>query len=408
MQVNYPYSIDPLYNVSGDNCLGFSDEDRLVFDSILEMSNKSFGPLYLESEQTGKLPDTVIPTMREYGLFGCCYPESMGGSGMTNVQQALIAKALGVTAPSTSILASIHWLSSKLFLQYAAEDLLQQFGSKFASGELILVFALTTPEAGSNPRLMRCTSVPEIRAGGNGYLINSSKTFISNAKLANYAVIVVKHENQNKFNMFLLDLSLPGVTISPPMKKIGQNSSYTSEVKLEDVWVPEAMRLGKEGDGWNGVTNLRSGRLNICGQNIGGTYACFAKAWEYAHQRELDGGEGRKTVLVADKPAIQNYFHDAYVDLARMDEAVFRAAMLYDQDPNSVETIRAITRAKSWVPETGLRHMNNMLQVFGGMGIMEETEIGIYWGSNRVTDIYEGSKEVMKDLNYRYLVDAMG
>ena len=388
MEIRYPHALDFSYPE-------LTNEERLIFDQTLQFGLSNIAPHVENWDEEHIFPREVAELLAEAGFFGSTFPEEMGGSNLSMTMQYMISKAFGFVCPAVVVMLAVHNnLAGSVFVKEGSPEQHEKYGADFASGKKRLCFGLTEPGAGSNPRLINGSSVKHSNKGEPGYLINTTKIFISAAILADYMITVVKLEGDpRKFNVFLVDLKAEEVTVSEPIRKMGMHDSLTSEVHIENLWLPESARIGEEGEGWKAVQNLISGRINVCGQASGMAYASYALAKPYADQRVLDDRADSLT-HVSDMPAMQAMFANAARELSVMDFLGLRAAREYDFGNDRMRLLHFVHQAKAYIPKAAQAVIDDMLQTQGGFGYTAEAHFERYWRAVRVLRIYEGPDEV--------------
>ncbi|HCL72436.1 MAG TPA: acyl-CoA dehydrogenase, partial [Gammaproteobacteria bacterium] len=221
--------------------------------------------------EEGKLPEDILEEMKALGLFGLTIPEEYGGLGLTMEEEILVAIALGRTSPAfRSIMGTNNGIGSAAVVFNGTEAQKQKYLPKYASGEWISCFCLTEPDAGSDAASLKTSAVRD----GDHYILNGTKRYITNAKVAHTFNVMARTDPENKgargISSFIVERDTPGITLGSVDKKMGQSGSMTCDVIFEDCRVPADNLIGEEGEGFiTAMKVLDRGRLHISGVSVG-------------------------------------------------------------------------------------------------------------------------------------------
>ncbi len=261
--------------------------------------------------ENDRVPDAVIDEMKEMGLFGMSIPEEHGGLGLTMEEEVLVAFELGRTSPVfRSALGTNNGIGSQAIIMFGTDEQKRRYLPRLANGDIIGSFALTEPEAGSDAGSVRTTA----RRDGDGYVINGTKRFITNAPKAGvfsvFARTDVNVPGAKGISAFLVPAGLPGIEIGQPEKKMGQHGTYVSDVVFTDVRVGrDALLGGVEGQGFKAAMQvLDRGRLHISAVCVGVANRLIADSVAYANQRKQFGRP------ISDFQLIQAMLADSYAE----------------------------------------------------------------------------------------------
>src|SRR5579859_3883912 len=238
------------------------------------------------------LPPEILADMRALGLFGLSIPEEFGGLGLTMSEEALVAFELGQTSPAfRSIIGTNNGIGSQGVIMDGTEAQKRRYLPRLASGEIIASFALTEPDAGSDAASLKTTA----RRDENGWVLNGTKRFITNAPEASLFTVMARSDPANKgaggISAFLVEAPNPGLKLGKPDRKMGQRGAHTCDVIFEDCQVPaDALLGGKEGQGFKTAMKvLDRGRLHIAAVCVGVAERLLADSLAYAIERKQFG-----------------------------------------------------------------------------------------------------------------------
>ncbi len=358
-----------------------------------EMANRFFSsellPHYDKWEKQEIVDRSAWEKSGEAGLLCASIPEEYGGAGGTYAHEAVIAEALGHVGIDAFGLALHNSIVAPYILHHGSEEQKQKWLPRMASGELIGAIAMTEPGAGSDLQGIRTTAVKD----GNHYLINGSKTFITNGQHANLIIVVVKTDAlkgaKGTSLMILETEDLDGFRRGRNLDKIGLKANDTSELFFDDVRIPTSNMLGaEEGLGFfQLMQELPQERLLIANQAICAIERALALTVDYVKERKAFG----KSVMD---------FQNTQFKLAELKTEATIARVFVDNcvtqhlEGNLDQTTASM--AKYWVTDLQCKVMDECLQLHGGYGYMNEYPIARMFRDARVQRIYGGTNEIMK------------
>ena len=398
-----------MYSIKIGRKIKQSKEDKglimLAYDADLELFRDNFRrfmkdhiePHYAQWEREGKIPRSIWSMLGENGFLCVDMPEEYGGYGVsTHYSLMLIEESAraGYSALSTGM--SCHSeIAAPYILHIATEEQKQQWLPKMVSGEVVGAIGMTEPGAGSDLQAMRTSAILQ----GNHYILNGSKTFISNGQHADLVVLAVKTDPQARakgVSLMLVDAHLDGFKKGTNLEKIGLHSQDTSELFFDNVHVPKGQLLGQTGQGFAYLMQeLPRERTAIAATALGAIRGSIDVTIQYVKERQAFG------------QAISQFQNTRFVlAQAKIDElatAAFyeRNVELYMQGKLDVETAAAL---KSFATDMQMKVADNLLQLFGGYGYMTEYPISRFFVDARIQRIYGGTNEIMKEIVARGMV----
>lgn len=361
-----------------------------------ELGKKVIEPL-VPSMEAGEFPESAIKAMADAGLMSLVVPEEYGGPGCTYTDLAMAMQTLGYYNLLLGALPNLSNNNLMLpLMRYATEEQKSTWIPRIAGGEMC-AFALTEPDAGSDNFNMRTRAV----AQGDDFIVNGHKCFISDADRSDmmllFAVTGELDVPKREVSAFLLDRSLyKGITFGPPEKTMGMRGSVVNDIFFDDVRVPKACMLGKQGEGFLiAMTGLNPGRICAASLAIGGARRAVDEAVKHVKARKMFG----KTLSAMQNTQFVLADCKAKIDCAQA--MVLQAVTLLDQNK---EDATLCCEVKYMATEYAKEIIDKCLQLFGGYGYINEYVIEHLYRDIRITTIAEGASEVCKHV----IAKAMG
>ena len=345
----------------------------------------------------GRLPDDILEEMKALGLFGLTIPEEYGGLGLTMEEEILVSIALGRTSPAfRSIMGTNNGIGSAAVVFNGTEEQKQKYLPKYASGEWISCFCLTEPEAGSDAASLKTTAVRD----GDHYVLNGTKRYITNAKVAHTFNVMARTDPDNKgargISSFIVERDTPGITLGSVDKKMGQAGSMTCDVIFEDCRVPAENLIGEEGEGFvTAMKVLDRGRLHISGVSVGVAERLIHDSLEYALQRKQFGKP------IAEQQLIQGMLADSQTETYAAKCMTLETARKRDSGENvSTES----SACKLFATEMVGRVADRAVQIHGGAGYMSEYAVERFYRDVRLFRLYEGTSQIQQGIIARNMM----
>ena len=373
--------------------------DQLV-DIVERFVRERLIPAEDEVANNNKVPDAIIDEMKELGLFGMTIPEEYGGLGLTMEEEIHVAMALGHTSPAfRSILGTNNGIGSAAVVFDGSEEQKQKFLPRYASGEWIGCFCLTEPDVGSDAAALKTTA----RREGDHYLLNGTKRYITNAPQADLFTVFARTNPDEKggrgVSAFLVDASLPGITLGPKNRKMGQQGAHVCDVIFDDCRVPASSIIGgrdKLNRGFaTAMKTLDRGRLHISALAVGCASRLIQESLDFASQRQQFGQS------IAQFQMIQAMLADSKAESYAAQCMVMDAARKRDAGAN-VSTEASCS--KLFASEMVGRVADRAVQIHGGAGYMEEYAVTRFYRDVRLFRIYEGTSQIQQTIIARNML----
>ena len=373
-----------------------NDSQRMVREAAREFVRGQVTPHARDWERDGRFPAGVLAAMGENGFLGMTVPESLGGAGLDYVSYALALMEVAAGDGALSTLMSVQNAPVCAILANEATPAQQaRYLTALASGRMIGAFALTEPQAGSDAAQLRLRA----RRIDGGYRLDGTKQFITSGAIAGVVITFAVTDpaaGKRGISAFLVPASSPGLRVAAIERKSGQRASDTAQLAYEDVFVPEDLRIGAEGEGYRiALANLEAGRIGIAAQCVGMARAALDHALAYAQDRQAFGKP------LAAHQAMLFRLADMATEVEAGQQLVLAAAAARDAGE---PCLQLACMAKLFASEMAERVCSAAVQVFGGYGYVEDFPVEKIWRDVRVCQIYEGTSDVQRMLIGRGLV----
>ncbi len=367
---------------------------RFVQDRLMPAEN--------DVEEHDEVPADIVSDMKQLGLFGLSIPEEYGGIGLSMAQECEVAYELGHTALAfRSVVGTNIGIGSQGILMDGTEAQKARYLPRIASGELIVSFALTEPDAGSDAAALKTHGEKE----GDDYLLSGCKRFITNASRAGAFTLMARTDGPGAggISAFIVPVNLPGLSLGKPDKKMGQRGTKTSDVMLDNVRVPAANIIGGvPGRGFKTAMKvLDRGRLHVSALACGMADRILRESVAYAQQRRQFGQR------IGDFQLVQAMLADGQAELLAGWSLVQDSARSYDaktfgqSDPDV--SMRA-SCAKMFTTEMVGRVADRGVQIHGGAGYINEYKVERFYRDVRLLRLYEGTTQIQQLIIGKHLM----
>ncbi len=383
----------------------FTDHQKLIRDTVRQFMDTEVRPVVKDLERAEEFPLDVLKKIAELGCCGMLTPEEWGGPGLDTLSYVLMIEEVArvYTAMSTALSVTNSAVQIPLY-EFGSDAQKQKYLKRLASGEILGSFCLTEAAAGSDAAGIQATA----KRDGEIYKLSGAKTWVTNGSVAGLFIIFAKTNpeaggvdrsavaGKNAITAFLVEPSFKGFQVGRHEDKMGQRSSPSVEILLNDCEVPVANRLGEEGQGLKiALSALDGGRIGIAAQAVGLAQGALDESIKYAKQRRAFG----KTI--SDFQAIQWMIADMQTELEAARGLVYHAACLEDSGKPMGS---AASKAKLYASEMVNRVAYRAVQIHGSLGYSRETDVERMYRDARVITIYEGTSEVQRMIIARDLL----
>jgi alkylation response protein AidB-like acyl-CoA dehydrogenase len=359
-----------------------------IRDLARDFAQERLAPGAAKRDRESLFPREELKEMGELGLLGMLVPEAYGGSDTGVIAYAAALEEIAAGDGPCSTIMSVHSsVGCVPILKFGNDDQRQRFLPKLASGEWIGGFALTEPQAGSDASNLKTRACRD----GDHYVLDGAKQFITSGK--NGQVIIVfavtdPDAGKKGITAFIVPTDTPGYEVIRVEEKLGLHSSDTCQIAFSGMRIPDELRLGEEGEGYRiALANLEGGRIGIAAQAVGMARAAFEAARDYARERSAFGKP------IVEHQAVGFRLADMATRIEAARQLVFHAASLREA---GLPCLSEASMAKLFASEMAERVCSDAIQIHGGYGYMADYPVERIYRDVRICQIYEGTSDVQR------------
>ncbi|MBC7630903.1 acyl-CoA dehydrogenase family protein [Aeromicrobium sp.] len=380
----------------------FTEEQRDFRSALRTLVDNDIIPVANEWERSGRYPTEIVEKLKTMGLFGITTPEQYGGMAVDKVTFTLVYEELARGWMGIAGILGSHNLSCWMIDRHGTTEQKDRWLPRLATGEARTGIGLTEPGAGTDLQGISTTA----RRDGDVYVVNGTKTWITNARHADVLPVLVKTDpaaspRHRGMSLLLIDTKTPGFEVQRDLGKLGYKGTESCEILMTDVRVPVTDLLGgAEGLGMKqALSGLEIGRLNIAGRSVGIAQASYDAALKYAREREAFGKP------IADFQAIQLKLADIATQLQAARLMTYWAAAKAD---TGARVDMEAGMAKYFASETAITASLEAMRVHGGYGYSTEFDVERYYRDAPLMSIGEGTNDIMRTIIAKSLVSGSG
>jgi acyl-CoA dehydrogenase len=380
-----------------------TDEQQMIVDTVRSFVETEIYPHENEVERTGHVPpelgQEIARKCKEIGFFGCNMPEEVGGAGLDHTSFTLVERELG----RGSMALTVFFGRPSGILMACEGEQREKYLCPAVSGEKFDALAMTEPDAGSDVRGMKCFA----RKDGDDWVVNGTKHFISHANIADFVIVFIATGEEDTprgkkklITCFLVDRGTPGFEIREGYNSVSHRGYKNCILNFDECRLPSSQILGKVHKGFDIANDwLYATRLTVAATSVGRARRAFDYALNYAAERKQFGKPIGANQGVSFKLA------DMITEIDAADLLTLSAAWRLDQ---GLPSNREIASAKVYATEMLARVTDEAIQIFGGMGLMDDLPLARFWRDARVERIWDGTSEIQRHIISRDLLRPLG
>ena len=376
----------------GPDPFALTTEERQIRDTVREFAQRELAPTVAQRDEEERYDRSLFERMASLGLTGLPYPEEYGGAGMGTFAWILACEEIAAADMGMAISLSVH------ILAFGTDEQKHRFLPPMTAGRHLGAFALTEPGAGSDAAALSLLA----ERTDEGYALSGSKIWITNGQESEVTIVfatVDRSRGRDGITAFVVERETPGFRVAGYERKMGIRDSVSAELVFEQALVPEANRLGAEGDGLKvALSALGAGRISIAAACVGLARSALEAAGRYALQRSQFGR------AIADQEMVQAMLADAAtrIDASRL--LTWRAARIRDAGgpinaPSSM--------AKMFASDTAMQVTTDAVQIYGGAGYSRDNPVERMMRDAKGAQIYEGTNQIHRLIVAQHLLDAL-
>ncbi len=382
---------------------GLTDEQEMIVSTVRSFVENEIYPHEALVERTGEVPAEIAAEIKrktiELGFYACNFPQSVGGAGLSHLEFALVERELG-----RGSMALNHFFGRPQNILMACQgDQIEQYLMPAVRGERMDALAMTEPDAGSDVRGMKCTA----QRDNGDWVLNGTKHFISGADHADFVIVfVATGEEQTtagakkKITTFLVDRGTPGFTIRDGYRSVSHRGYKNMILEFDNCRLPDTQVLGEVGGGFAVMNEwLYATRITVATMSVGRARRVFDLMHHYAAERKQFGQPIGKFQGVAFQLA------DSITEIDAADHLTLASAWRLD---HGLPANREIASAKLYATEMLSRVTDRAIQIYGGMGLMDDLPLERFWRDARVERIWDGTSEIQRHIIARDLLRPLG
>jgi butyryl-CoA dehydrogenase len=369
-----------------------TEQQRLIRDSVRDFAREQLAPHAATWDRENTFPRDALRGLGDLGVLGMVTPDAHGGAGADFVSLAVAIEEVAAGDGATSTVVSVqNSVVCGPINAFGTEAQKQKYLTRLATGEWLGCFCLTEPHVGSDAGALRTSAKKE----GDSYVLNGVKQFITTGKHAEIAIVfaVTDHAAAKRgISAFIVETGapnhVPGFIVARIEDKLGQHASDTAQLLFEDLRVPAANLLGREGEGYKiALANLEGGRIGIAAQCVGMARAAFEAALAYANERQTFG----KAII--EHQAVNFRLADMATRIEAARQLIWHAASLKDA---GLPCLKEASMAKLFASEMAEHVCSDAIQIHGGYGYVNDFPVERIYRDVRVCQIYEGTSDIQR------------
>jgi alkylation response protein AidB-like acyl-CoA dehydrogenase len=372
-----------------------SPDQEMIRDAVRDFAQRELWPHAARWDKEHHFPKDVHQGLAALGAYGICVPEDLGGAGLDYLTLALVLEEIAAGDGGTSTAISVtNCPVNAILMRYGNAAQQQRWLKPLAQGEMLGAFCLTEPHVGSDASALRTTATRD----GDEYVLNGVKQFITSGKNGHVAIVIAvtdKGAGKKGMSAFIVPTSASGWVVARLEEKLGQHSSDTAQIVLEQCRIPAENLIGQEGEGYKiALSALEGGRIGIAAQSVGMARSALDFAIQYAKERQSFGK------VIFDHQAVGFRLAEGATQLEAARQLIWHAASLRDADR---PCLREAAMAKLFASEVAERVCSLAIQTLGGYGVVNDFPVERIYRDVRVCQIYEGTSDVQKIIIQRAL-----
>lgn len=375
-----------------------NDEQKDIQRAAWEFADGEFDrDLAIELDRTQTFPRDLVRKGAKLGFVGIHYPEDLGGQGYGTVEHVLVCEQFCRKDSGIGPCFEMAAFGNELLIGYGSDELKKEWIPRIVTGECMSAGAFTEPNHGSDILSVDTTA----KRDGDEYVINGTKTFISNASLCDYVVLLVMTDPGAKpsykgMSIILVESNRPGFVAESVGQKMGNHMASTCEISLKDVRVPISNLIGEEGRGFYQLLSFfEETRVHVASQALGMAVGAYERAVDHVKKREQFGQR------IADFQVTQHKIADMATKIEAARLVVHKAAWVLDQGDHNPALVGM---AKNLASRAAVEVCDEAIQLMGGYGYLTDNEVERFYRDARIMEIWEGTKEIQKNIIARELL----
>ncbi|PSP84638.1 acyl-CoA dehydrogenase [Halobacteriales archaeon QS_1_68_17] len=375
-----------------------TEEQRQIRDEVRRFAENEVAPVATEHDRREKFPHEVVEKAAEMGLTGANIPLEYGGVGYSTLEVALITEELFAVDPGIGLSISATSFGSDAIVEFGTDEQKERYLEPVAAGDAIMGAAISEPDTGSDVSSVSTTA----RKDGDEWVLDGNKMWITNGSVGDFFVVMCETDpdaegRYNGFSQIVVEADRDGFDAKKITGKLGIRASDTAELILDGVRVPEENLVGTRGMGFLQLMQFFDDtRTAVAAQGVGIARGAADRALEYAQEREQFGQP------ISEFQAIQHKLADMYTRTEAARQLTYKSAWSVDNEDGQITTLASM--AKEYASRVAVDVADEAVQVHGGAGYVDDFDVERFYRDAKITQIYEGTTEIQKNIIARELL----
>jgi alkylation response protein AidB-like acyl-CoA dehydrogenase len=374
---------------AGSATYRLTEDQVLLRDTLRQLADEKIAPRAADIDRSGEFPEDIRELLASHDVLALPFPTEYGGLGADLLTQCIAIEQIARACVTSSLILSVQGLGSLALLLGGSEEQKARLLPDLASGQKLIAFGLTEPEAGSDAAAARTRAVRD----GDDYVIDGGKRFITNGSVADivtvFAVTDPEARTSRRLSAFAVEVPTQGFSVVRLEHKLGIRGSPTAELSFDRMRVPAANRIGEEGDGWKlAMGTFDRSRPGIAAQAVGIAQGALDAAVAYAKDRKQFGQR------IGDFQMVQAMLADMAARTEAARQLTYKAAV--EIEAGATDASRWASMAKLIAGDTAMAVTTDAVQVFGGYGYTDDFPVERMMRDAKITQLYEGTQQIQR------------
>jgi acyl-CoA dehydrogenase len=383
--------------VAGSMDFGLTEEQEAIRDEVRKFAENEIEPVATKYDEEEKYPHEVMDEAAKMGLTGAHLPVEYGGAGYSPLEMAIITEELFAVDPGIGLCITSTAFGADSIMAYGTEDQKERYLEPIAEGDAIMGAAISEPDVGSDVSAVST----EAEKDGDEYVINGNKMWITNGSVGDYFVVMTKtddtEDRYSGFSQIVVESDRDGFSADKITGKLGIRASDTAELIFDDVRVPEENLIGTQGAGFLQLMNFFDDtRTMVAAQGVGIAEGACRAALEYAQEREQFGQP------IGEFQAIQHKLSEMHTQTEAARMLTHKSAWSVENEGEQLTALASM--AKEYASRIAVEVADEAVQIHGGAGYVNDFPVERFYRDAKITQIYEGTTEIQKNIIARELM----
>jgi len=377
---------------------GLSDEQQAICEEVRRFGENEIAPVAAEHDREEQYPDAVMDEAVEMGLLGAHLPLEYGGADYSSLEMALVVEELFAVDPGIALCITSATFGADALLEYGTEEQKEEYLPPITEGDAVMGAAISEPGAGSDVTAIDTRAEKD----GDEWVINGNKMWITNGSVGDFFVVLCEtdpdvEDRYSGFSQLMVEADRDGFTTEKITGKLGIRASDTGELIFDDVRVPESNLVGTRGFGFLQLMQfLDVTRTMVAAQGVGIAKGAAQRALEYAQEREQFARS------ISEFQAIQHKLADMHTDTEAARQLTYKSAWSVDHADDQLTSLASM--AKEFASRVAVDVADEAVQIHGGSGYVDDFDVERFYRDAKITQIYEGTTEIQKNIIARELL----